>query len=156
MTEREHHLARLEAFLRHVSFGAPDECWLTAATPSHRYGKVTINYEHEMLHRIAYELTFGPIPDGLLIRHTCDNTRCCNPRHMLTGTHDDNMRDMAERRRQGRLKLSDEQVHIVRESGESERALAARFGVSKTAIHKIKVGENHRHVPLRLHVNMDA
>jgi hypothetical protein len=50
-------------------------------------------------HRVAYELTHGPIPTGAVIRHSCDVTNCCNPAHLLTGTLADNMRDAADRQR---------------------------------------------------------
>lgn len=33
-------------------------------------------------HRVAYELTYGPIPDGLVIDHLCRVRHCVNPAHM--------------------------------------------------------------------------
>ena len=48
-------------------------------------------------HRWAYEKFRGPIPEGLLCLHTCDEPRCCNPTHLYLGTHKDNARDVAER-----------------------------------------------------------
>lgn len=51
------------------------------------------------VHRLAYELTKGEIPKGMLIRHTCDNTLCINPKHLLLGTAKDNYDDMVSRNR---------------------------------------------------------
>lgn len=44
-------------------------------------------------HRVAWELTYGPIPNGLRVLHTCDNPRCVNPGHLMLGTQSDNIAD---------------------------------------------------------------
>lgn len=33
-------------------------------------------------HRVAYEVSRGPIPDGLHLDHLCRNRACCNPDHL--------------------------------------------------------------------------
>lgn len=54
-------------------------------------------------HRLAYHLFQGPIPPGMVICHTCDNRKCCNPLHLFLGTFDTNNKDMAAK---GRCKYS--------------------------------------------------
>lgn len=50
-------------------------------------------------HRIAWELTYGPIPAGLWVLHQCDNPPCVRPDHLYVGTPRDNMADRRDRGR---------------------------------------------------------
>lgn len=55
-------------------------------------------------HRVAFALANGPIPDGMLICHSCDTPACCNPGHLFAGTHGDNMADAVSKGRPVRWK----------------------------------------------------
>lgn len=126
--------------------------------PGSRNGyRVIINHNKRIyLHRFVYEQMFGEIPDGLLIRHKCDNPACINPEHLETGTHADNMRDMVERGRHvslygsknPRAKLTENDVKKIKKLIPtcSERNLAKQFGVSRTCIRLIKSGKKWKHV----------
>lgn len=59
------------------------------------------------LHRIIYELTHKKPATGLVIRHTCDNPKCINPKHLICGTQQDNMQDRVSRDRTFGLKQPD-------------------------------------------------
>lgn len=41
-----------------------------------------------------YEIHVGPITDGLVLCHECDNKLCVNPSHLWPGTVSDNARDL--------------------------------------------------------------
>lgn len=77
-----------------------DACWPWAG-PRFRTGYGRIGH-HGYAHRVVYVLAHGAIPSGNVVRHTCDNPPCCNPAHLVAGTHADNMADMVARGRQCR------------------------------------------------------
>jgi hypothetical protein len=47
-------------------------------------------------HIMAFELAGGTLPRGMVLRHRCNSSRCCNPDHLVVGTHAENMQDKAE------------------------------------------------------------
>lgn len=90
-------------FWKYVDQRGDSECWLwTGAKDGRGYGNISVGAGESpaKAYRISYEMRYGPIPDGLLIRHRCDNPACVNPRHLETGTQKDNARDMVQRNRQ--------------------------------------------------------
>lgn len=57
------------------------------------YGIVQWGGERWATHRLVYTLLAGKIPDGAVLRHTCDRKYCCNPAHLIPGTHFENRMD---------------------------------------------------------------
>lgn len=71
-----------------------DDCWeWTAALDSSGYGHFVIDGRHYAASRVAWMLTHGPIADGMLVCHHCDNRVCCRPDHLFLGTAKDNTQD---------------------------------------------------------------
>jgi len=141
-------------FWSSVQVGGPSQCWpWKKRTVPFGHGEVKIDGKAMMAHRVAYELAFGGVPDGMLVRHSCDTPSCCNPKHLLTGTHYDNARDRVIRQRgaigenAGRAKLTDEKVLAIRASSESREVLAARHGVSIHNITAIRQRKTWKHLP---------
>jgi hypothetical protein len=70
-------------FWSRVDRRGPDECWLWLGTLcSTGYGQFWFPPRKPLAHRLAYELTFGPIPDGLTLDHLCYVRNCVNPAHL--------------------------------------------------------------------------
>jgi hypothetical protein len=79
------------------------KCWEYQGTLNHGgYAQVGYGGKSWLLHRLVYTKTIGEIPEGLLLMHTCDNRKCCNPEHLKPGTHKENHEDM---RNKGRDKI---------------------------------------------------
>jgi hypothetical protein len=94
----------VERFWEKVLISDSDACWCwTASTAGRGYGQIIAGengrYTPIRANRLAWELTFGKIPEGMLVCHTCDNPSCCNPNHLWLGTHQDNMDDMVAKGR---------------------------------------------------------
>jgi len=67
------------------------------------YGRFYLGDKELRAHRYSYERHVGPIPEGLMILHSCDNRKCVNPSHLRPGTAKENMADAISR---GRVKIS--------------------------------------------------
>lgn len=120
------------------------------------YGSIRYHYKYIKSHRAIWEHHNGPIPDGLIIRHKCDNKACCNINHLELGTHKDNSQDMVARNRQakgssnGCSKLVESDINVIRSllsKGHTLTSIGDRYGVSHSAIWLIKTNKKWTHVP---------
>lgn len=117
------------------------------------YCYARINKKTGKLHRKLWIENYGPIPDGMVIRHTCDNPSCINLAHLLIGTPSDNTNDMLERGRQakgefqGCAVLSEYQVVcIIADTSSTIAELARKFNVAENTIQQIKRGGTWKHI----------
>lgn len=122
-----------------------DTCWLWLGyCDQEGYGRLSYQNKDTSSHRVAYEITHGVIPPGAVVRHQCDNPRCCRPDHLLLGTQQDNVDDAVKRGRWGNSKLTWDEVREIREKHAtgttSTRKLAKEYNVSRGAIMAILSG----------------
>lgn len=119
---------------------ANGECWETTLDQNHTYPQLKINEQKFMIHRLSYVIHVGPITDGMMVLHKCDNPRCHRPDHLFLGTALDNMQDMVAkgRYRSGAKKKEVDEPAIVRlGSVLSQAEVAECMGVSQTIISKV-------------------
>jgi hypothetical protein len=139
-------------FLDFFDLGTEDGCWLWRKQGNRPYGNFTVGGANYLAHRFSYYLYNGKIDESLVVRHTCDNTRCVNPDHLVQGTQKDNKQDGVVRgrnatgSRHGRSVLTEAQVvqikFILETSDMSYAEIAKLFPCSAGCVGHIARGES--------------
>ena len=124
------------------------------------YGRLWDGLGVRYVHRLAWEVFRGPVPEGVDVLHRCDNPGCIEVRHLWLGTHAENMADRDAKGRNGGWKnrgrshvgvrgsehplskLTEGQAVEIRRRVERDRptALAREFGVSEGLVRSIRDG----------------
>ena len=130
-------------------------CWeWTGCRHPQGYGHIHIRGIRSVgcrVHRLAYSLWVGNIPEGMLVLHNCDNRPCFRPDHLRLGTQAENARDTADRGRstRGELdgfhKLTEADVLDIRERLRDHSVrqvdLAMEHGITQTCVSAINTGK---------------
>jgi hypothetical protein len=152
-------LAALAAwFWRHAI--QTDDCWRWKNTRT--YGRIYLGGGKRRPlqvspHRIAWMLTAGSIPDGLVVCHHCDMPSCIRPAHLFLGTQGENVRDAARKgrlvaphgERNGQAKLTTAAVRAIRAAhaaGIRPGRLARAHGISPGLVTMIVRRQRWAHV----------
>jgi len=103
----------------------PDSCAIWCGNLNELgYGRVRVQGRLRSAHRVAYELTVGPIPENTQVRQRCHDRACCRPEHLY-------LRYVT--------RLTPEQFQAIRARPEPGRYLARVYGVSYTRVRQIKL-----------------
>lgn len=141
-------------------------CWLWTGALIFGYGAIYFEGKQHRAHRISWRLYRGEIPEGLSVLHKCDTPCCVNPDHLFLGTHADNMRDKAVKKRSclgdknpsrrfpenvrgeknARAKLTGPDVLAIRASRERSSVLAQRYSIDRTCVWQIRSGLHWKHI----------
>ena len=168
---QEHLAERMMSGLKKL----PNGCWVSSRSYLHLNGYAFVVIDRrpgkglfrERVHRLSYKHFVGPIPNGMMVCHKCDNRRCFNPDHLFLGTQHENLLDMARKgkragEKSAQAKLTEKQVVAILkavDAGSTQLELAKKYDVSQTAISLISLGKRwirtyEQHVASRPRVNI--
>ena len=149
---------------KYIKLGESHECWpWTGGTNSKGIPYFTVDGRKIIAYRLVYKLTH-PEWDidnpREVLRHQCkdergrdvDNPLCCNPSHVIPGTHEENMLDMVLKGRSGLTKdILRDILHMNREHPDmTHMQIATRMtfkhktNVSRQAVTDLLNGNRHR------------
>ena len=141
---------QVDLFWSHVDKSG--DCWnWTARHTRDGYGAIHWGRKAYSAHRVAYTIATNDYPDGFCIMHTCDNKSCCNPSHLIKGTHLDNMRDMIRKGRQAKSfppykrKMTMELAEQLRKDFlvcKNKHELSRKYGICPRHVRGILRGEH--------------
>lgn len=152
-------VGRRDRFERYACILDQDACvpWSGFISAETGYGQFAWKTSTSIgAHVASYLIYKGAVPAGMLVRHTCDNRSCVNPKHLLLGTYVDNMRDAMERRRVAcgerahSAKMTAAKVADLRQkyaAGARQVDLAIEFGVGQAAVSQMVRRGTWKHVP---------
>lgn len=135
-----------------------DECWPWTgyARPGNRgekRGIFALDGKKLYAYRVVWETYNGrPLAENEVIRHTCDNTLCCNPKHLLVGVQADNVADMVQRERVGEKHAFIYKIMQLLETGTSAakvaQHMAEKYDVvyDESVIRKIRNRRIYKHL----------
>jgi hypothetical protein len=110
-------------------------CWIwQGSLKDTGYGCVNRGGFKGSTHVWMYERHVGPVPVGLQLDHLCRVRACGNPEHLEPVTN------AVNGQRGARAKLTWEQVHQIRASVGTHKAVGERFGISHEQARQIRLG----------------
>lgn len=157
VSRRPQGLSIVETLKWHMPEDPPLEgCWeWRGGKRNDGYGQITYQGKHLLAHHLAYRALVGPIPEGQILRHSCDNPSCVSPYHLIPGTQQDNIQDMLDRQRRPRgkqigTKLDELDVLLLRATYDkgrfSQHDLARMFKIHVQTVRQVLSRETWKHV----------
>jgi hypothetical protein len=129
--------------------------WLGACNPSRGYGVIRVGGRQGRtltVHRLAYQIYVGEIPEGKQVLHRCDVRSCVNPQHLFLGDNAINVADKVAKKRHRwgermpMAKLKEYQVLQILDDHRFYREIAEDYGVDRRTIGDIKAHKRWKYL----------
>lgn len=152
-------------FWSKVDIKTEDECWeYKSMSLMQHYGtfmrsrllrRKRTYHAHRFAYALGNNLQIEDLKREDYVCHTCDNTACCNPKHLKLGTQQDNMKDAVAKGRIakgsgiGNSILREQDVKDIKKllsEGISQQKISEMYKVSRPTITYISTGRNWKHV----------
>lgn len=128
-------------------------CWLwTAQVDKYGYGRISINNESTLAHRVSYQIHRGQIPKKAHVLHHCDTPPCVNPSCLFLGDAAINQADKVDKGRQlkgGNIHnsiLIPSDIQAIRLDQRLQREIAVDYGVHRRTISDVKKNKTWKHI----------
>ena len=136
-SQREELQRRLQAAVQ-----IQGEHWIFHAnTNSKSHPEISFRGKNISAHKASYIAFIGDIPEGMWVLHRCTVRGCIAPTCLYAGTPQSNAQDMRNAGNQHCQVLTWNDVLIIRQSNDTRKQLARRFGISDKTVGKIIRGE---------------
>lgn len=113
--------------------------FMGAKRPHSGHGHIREDGKMSAAHRVAYEAKHGPIPQGMVVIHLCDNPTCCNTDHLALGSqreniHDSVLKGRTKGKRKNVLPNLIKRICLLKKYDKTPEEIAHETGYSLTAI----------------------
>lgn len=125
-------------------------CWEWQGATGGKDKRPIMRVDNKIMYvsRIVYELYNGKEPGDLVVRHTCDNHICVNPTHLILGTQQQNVEDMAMRQRANIYSYKEVQMcRAYLMMGWGPTAVAELMHKKISWVHDLQYERRHKHLP---------
>ena len=133
---------------RSISEWSDDVCWLSdRSSNSAGYVQFSRNFDgicsYKYQHVIAWEMhNAEPVPEGMVVMHSCDNPGCFNPNHLSVGTPTENTQDSISKGRFKSVppperKYDYSQIHQMFNEGNTIQEIATFTGAHWTTVERV-------------------